>query len=135
MYKCKTHEVEDIFFDDETWFKVVTKDWIKIWIDLSDIALVWRLEWSLKQRVLWEITEKLSWRDKRKLIAVHLNKREERRRLQGTSRTERSARRLNIGLTGAQENIAASALTMKPQALCDLLNERLDNYKQNYGKI
>ncbi len=69
------------------------------------------------------------------LIAVHLNKREERRRLQGTSRTERSARRLNIGLTGAQENIAASALTMKPQALCDLLNERLDNYKQNYGKI
>lgn len=73
MYKCKTHEVEDIFFDDETWFKVVTKDWIKIWIDLSDIALVWRLEWSLKQRVLWEIMEKLSWRDKRKLIAVHLN--------------------------------------------------------------
>ena len=69
------------------------------------------------------------------LIAVHLNKREEHRRLQGTSRTERSARRLNIGLTGAQENIAASALTMKPQALCDLLNERLDNYKQNYGKI
>ena len=69
------------------------------------------------------------------LIAVHLNKQEEHRRLQDVSKTGRSARRLNIGLTGAQENIAASALTMKPQALCDLLNERLDNYKQNYGKI
>ncbi len=73
MIKAKTHEVEDLFFDGETWFKVVTKDWISIGIVLSDIALVWRLEWSPKQKLLWQIMENLSWRDQRKMVAAHLN--------------------------------------------------------------
>ena len=68
-------------------------------------------------------------------INVHFHKRVSDRKMNEASRVGRKVRRFNTRLTGTQENIAASALTMKPQALCDLLNERLDNYKQNYGKI
>lgn len=58
-------------------------------------------------------------------IAVHFDKQEEQRRLQDASKMGRAVRHLNIGMVGAQESIAASGLTMKPQELCDLLNSRL----------
>lgn len=58
-------------------------------------------------------------------IAVHFDNQEEQRRLQDASKMGRTVRRLNIGMLGAQESIAASGLTMKPQELCDLLNRRV----------
>ena len=58
-------------------------------------------------------------------IAVHFDNQEEQRRLQDASKRGRAVRRLNIGMVGAQESIAASGLTMKPQELCDLLNSKL----------
>ena len=61
-------------------------------------------------------------------IAVHFDRQEEQRRLEDASKAGRIVRRLNIGMTGAQENIAASGLTMKPQELCDLLNQRLAGF-------
>lgn len=62
---------------------------------------------------------------KQRFVNVHFLKQEEKRRMKDASKAGRTVRRFNIGLVGAQESIGAEALTMKPQALCDLLNERL----------
>ena len=66
---------------------------------------------------------------KQRFVNVHFLKQEEERRMKDASKTGRAVRRFNIGLVGAQESIGAEALTMKPQALCDLLNERLKDVK------
>ena len=71
---------------------------------------------------------KLAQMSGQEFIAVHFDKQEEQRRLQDASKTGRAVRQLNIGLVGAQENIAASGLTMKPQELCDLLNRRVAGF-------
>ena len=68
---------------------------------------------------------KLTQMSGQEFIAVHFDKQEEQRRLQDASKMGRAVWQLNIGLVGAQENITASGLTMKPQELCDLLNSRL----------
>ena len=69
----KKYEVESITLDDDTWLKVTTKDWITIWIVLSDVATILRAMWNNRQRILWEIMEHLSWEDKKKLISIHLD--------------------------------------------------------------
>ena len=44
-------------------------------------------------------------------------------------RLERVVRKFNIQKVGAQEVIPTVGLTIKPQVLCDLLNERLAEFK------
>ena len=74
-------------------------------------------------------------RTSQEFVAIHFYKQVSERKLKEASKMVCAIRQFNTRLSGSQESIGASALTMKPQALCDLLNERLDNYKQNYGKI
>ena len=68
---------------------------------------------------------KLTQMSGQEFIAVHFDKQEEQRRLQDASKMGRAVRRLNIGMVGVQESIAASGLTMKPRELCNLLNRRV----------
>ena len=60
-----------------------------------------------------------------RFVNVNLRKEGEEHRMKDASKFGRTVRRLNMGLAGAEENIAAEGLTMKPQELCDLLNSRL----------
>ena len=69
-------------------------------------------------------------RTSQEFVTIHLYKQVSERKLQEASRLARAIRRFNTRLSGSQESIGASALTMKPQALCDLLNQRLKEYKK-----
>ena len=69
-------------------------------------------------------------RTSQEFVAIHFYKQVSERKLQEASRMARAIRRFNTRLSGSQESIGASALTMKPQALCDLLDQRLKEYKK-----
>lgn len=69
-------------------------------------------------------------RTSQEFVTIHLYKQVSERKLQEASKMARAIRRFNTRLSGSQESIGASALTMKPQALCDLLNQRLKEYKK-----
>ena len=64
-------------------------------------------------------------RAKQRVVNVNFLKQVEEHRIKDASKMGRSVRRFNMRLAGAQESIGAEGLTMKPQALCDLLNSRL----------
>lgn len=49
----------------------------------------------------------------------------ELQKLEETGKAERAARRLNKKIIGSQEAISADALDIKPNDLCDILNERV----------
>lgn len=55
----------------------------------------------------------------------------EAQRLDNASLLGHAVRNINVKLAGAQEAIAANGLTVNPQALCDLLNERLEEFNRN----
>ena len=63
-------------------------------------------------------------------IAAVLNERAERRKMTDASPAGRFFHRANIRLTGGMENIPADDLTVKPNELLDLLNQRLEAYRQ-----
>ncbi|MBQ6069352.1 MAG: hypothetical protein IJK84_07615 [Bacteroidales bacterium] len=113
------------------WERLLGRPAIVVMADKVVCTALWkRSEYRFDEVMRFKMTQM----GVQEFISVHFVNREEQRKLQDASRMGRAVRRLNIGMVGAQESIAASGLTMKPQALCDLLNERLDNYKQNYGK-
>jgi len=64
------------------------------------------------------------------MIGVKYKKNIEAQRLDNAGQWGRAVRNFNVKLVGAQESIAADGLKIKPQALCDLLNERLEEWKQ-----
>ena len=66
-----------------------------------------------------------------RMIGVKYKKNIEAQRLDNAGQWGRAARNFSLKLTGAQESIAADGLTVKPQALCDLLNERLEEFNRN----
>jgi hypothetical protein len=69
-------------------------------------------------------------RTSQEFVTIHFYKQVSERKLQDASKFARAIRQFNTRLSGSQESIGASALTMKPQALCDLLNQRLKEYKK-----
>ena len=62
---------------------------------------------------------------RQKFIAVHYKSGVERQKLDEVGALDRSFRKLNRRLVDAQETISTTGIGMKPQELCDLLNERL----------
>jgi len=66
-----------------------------------------------------------------RMIGVKYKKNIEAQRLDNTGQWGRAARNFSLKLTGAQESIGAVGLTVKPQVLCDLLNERLEEFNRN----
>ena len=66
-----------------------------------------------------------------RMIGVKYKKNIEAQRLDNTGQWGRAARNFSLKLTGAQESIGAVGLTIKPQVLCDLLNERLEEFNRN----
>lgn len=68
-------------------------------------------------------------RTSQEFVTIHFCKQVSERKLQEASKMARTIRRFNTRLSGSQESIGASALTMRPQALCDLLNQKLKEYK------
>ena len=65
-----------------------------------------------------------------RMIGVKYKKNIEAQRLDNAGQWGRAARNFSLKLTGAQESIAADGLTVNPQVLCDLLNERLEKGEQ-----
>ena len=65
------------------------------------------------------------------MIGVKYKKSIEDRRLDNASQLGRAVRHFNVKVAGAQESIAADGLKIKPQVLCDLLNERLEEFNRN----
>ena len=63
------------------------------------------------------------------LIGVRYKEDVELQRWQSANRMRRAIRNYNIRVTGVQEVIQTVGVTIKPQALCDLLNERLTKFK------
>lgn len=66
-----------------------------------------------------------------RMIGVKYKKSIEDQRLDNASQWGRAVRNFNVNLVGAQESIAADGLKIKPQALCDLLNEKLEEFNRN----
>ena len=66
-----------------------------------------------------------------RMIGVKYKKNIEAQRLDNAGQWGRAARNFSLKLTGAQESIAADGLMVKPQVLCDLLNERLEEFNRN----
>lgn len=65
------------------------------------------------------------------MIGVKYKKSIEDQRLDNASQLGRAVRHFNVKVAGAQESIAADGLKIKPQVLCDLLNERLKEFNRN----
>ena len=66
-----------------------------------------------------------------RMIGVKYKKNIEAQRLDNAGQLGRAVRHFNVKVAGAQESIGAVGLTIKPQVLCDLLNERLEEFNRN----
>ena len=66
-----------------------------------------------------------------RMIGIKYKKNIETQRLDNASQWGRALRNFNVKVAGAQESIGAVGLTIKPQVLCDLLNERLEEFNRN----
>lgn len=64
----------------------------------------------------------------KQLIGIHYKNDAEAQKLENARGIENAARKMNKMLVGAQEGIPTYRLSMKPQALFDLLNQRLEAY-------
>jgi len=62
---------------------------------------------------------------RQEFIVVHYKSGVERQKLDKANALDRSFRKLNRRLVGAQETISTTGMAMKAQELCNLLNERL----------
>ena len=60
-----------------------------------------------------------------KIIGVHYKKGVERQKMEDASLIGRLARKFNLAVSGTQESISVSGVSIKAQELCDLLNDRL----------
>lgn len=64
------------------------------------------------------------------MVGIKYKKNIEKQRLNDANLLGRAVRNYNLKVAGTQDAIATNGLTVKPQALCDLLNERLEEWKQ-----
>ena len=67
---------------------------------------------------------------KSRFISIHYKKNIERKKYNKASRLGRYIRDFNERVSSAHEAIPADGLTIKPQQLCDLLNERLNYFNE-----
>ena len=63
------------------------------------------------------------------LIGIRYKEDAEQLRWDNANRTSRAVRKSNMRSVGVQEVIPTVGLTIKPQALCNLLNKRLEEFK------
>ena len=64
-----------------------------------------------------------------KMIGIVYNKDREVQKMEDAGWLGRIVRRFNQRIGGSQEHLYVSSMTMKPQELCDLLNERVKKMK------
>lgn len=64
------------------------------------------------------------------LIGIKYKEGVERSKFDNANKAGRAVRKFNRAFYGSQESIPAAGLTMRPQRLCDLLNERVAASKQ-----
>ena len=64
-----------------------------------------------------------------KMIGIIYKKDREIQKMEDASWLGRIVRRFNQRIGGSQEHLYASSMTMKPQEICDLLNERVKKMK------
>ena len=64
-----------------------------------------------------------------KIIGIHFKDGVERQKMEDANIIGRLARRFNLAVSGTQESISLSGVSMKAQELCDLLNDRLKHMK------
>ena len=64
-----------------------------------------------------------------KLIGIHFKKGVEREKLENASIFSFLARKYNLAVSGTQESISVTGVSIKAQELCNLLNERVKQYK------
>ena len=60
-----------------------------------------------------------------KIIGIRYKKGVERRKMEEASLVGRLARKFNLEVSGTQESISVSGVSVKAQELCDILNSRL----------
>jgi len=63
-----------------------------------------------------------------KMIAVNYKENVETQKIEEDTAVGRAARKTNVEAIGAQEAIPVDGLTMRPEDICKLLNERLANF-------
>jgi len=66
-----------------------------------------------------------------KFIGIEYKPGVEHQKMDDATTLGRWVRQFNVKASGFQESIPADGLTIKPQQLCDLLNERLQSYHSN----
>lgn len=64
------------------------------------------------------------------MVGIKYKKNIEKQRLNDANLLGRAVRNYNLKVAGTQDAIATNGVPIKPQALCDLLNERLEEWKQ-----
>jgi hypothetical protein len=69
----------------------------------------------------------------KQLIGIHYKNDAEAQKLENARGIENTARKMNKMLVGAQEGIPTYRLSMKPQALLDLLSQRLEAYRSTHA--
>jgi hypothetical protein len=60
-----------------------------------------------------------------KIIGIHYKKGVEHQKMENANLIGRLARKFNLAVSGTQESISVSGVSIKAQELCDLLNDRL----------
>ena len=69
----------------------------------------------------------------KQLIGIHYKNDAEAQKLENARGIGNTARKMNQMLVGAQEGIPTYRLSMKPQELLDLLNQRLEAYRGTHA--
>lgn len=65
------------------------------------------------------------------MVGIKYKKNIEKQRLNDANLLGRAIRNYNLKITGTQDVIATNGVPITPQALCDLLNERLEEFNRN----
>lgn len=68
------------------------------------------------------------------VIGIHYKEGVQQRKMEEASKAGRIVRKFNEKTAGAQEGVPASGLTVRPKVLCQMLNERLEQYRQRVEK-
>lgn len=69
----------------------------------------------------------------KQLIGIRYKENAEAQKLENTHSAGNAVRKMNKMLIGAQEGIPTYRLSMKPQYLLDLLNQRLEAYRSTHA--
>ena len=67
-----------------------------------------------------------------KMIGIHYNRDAEWAKEEDSGSVVRMVRKMNTKIAGVGEALPVGDLTIKPQQLCDLLNERLRDYRSKH---